>query len=129
MAPLSNRRVKFMFTPLQQSLVDFRVPPGAFGLSKSMESGDFKYLRLPSGYIRLLKISSTDGLTFHCTLHRAEIANLPAFYALSYVWGSGRPDQSIFLDGKEVKIRQSLLDAFYALNVMQNILQQGDLWF
>ncbi|KAG8666666.1 hypothetical protein FPOAC1_011476 [Fusarium poae] len=65
---------------------------------------------------RLLRINTgNDSDPITCSLFEVGFCDKPKFDALSYVWGSGKAEQKITLNGHEFSVRQNLWDALYYL--------------
>jgi len=95
---------------------------------KSTTSSPYEYdpLPNPSAY-RLLQYEEKD-FTIHCSLHIVDETSTNIYSALSYTWGSARPEdgltadltRQIFCDGKELHITQNLFDALSILRMQPN---------
>lgn len=67
------------------------------------------YAALDGNSVRLLKLYPGDANSeIHCDLSKHPVDEEPKYDALSYVWGSGRPDCHVVLDGRRVPIRKNL---------------------
>lgn len=78
---------------------------------------DFQYGPiLDENHIRLLRIlRDSDDDIIRCTLETYELAQVPDYDALSYVWGDGSPDHTIVCSGKELKVTKSVHRILLAL--------------
>ena len=97
--------------------------------NKSTTSSSYEYDPLPrSSAYRLLQYEEKDS-TIHCSLHTVDETSTNIYSALSYTWGSARPEdgltadltRKIFCDGKELHITQNLFDALSVLRCAQTL--------
>jgi hypothetical protein len=100
--------------------------------------GQFRLLTLPWDvklYLGRENVGPLSGtLSNHLlplsTLPRAQrllrVAQLPLFYALSYVWGESSKSQEILIDGKSIPITQNLYDGLRAMQ--KNAMSAVRVW-
>jgi hypothetical protein len=85
-----------------------------------------EYETLGNNCIRILELlPSDDSQPVSCRLHRASLKNLPRYEALSYTWGTEKPDCVISIDGKRFMIPRNL---YNALRVFQPSLATESRW-
>jgi Heterokaryon incompatibility protein (HET) len=89
--------------------------------------GEIRLLTLPWDVKQVLGRTNVGPLTGTLTNYRLPIsslpraqrllrtAQLPSFYALSYVWGESTKPREILIDGKSIPITQNLYDGLRAL--------------
>ncbi|KIM94107.1 hypothetical protein OIDMADRAFT_136646, partial [Oidiodendron maius Zn] len=84
----------------------------------SITEEEYIYTPLEDNHVRLLEIlPGNDKDPIQCRFHivsRDELDALP-YGALSYTWGTTKPDKRIFIDGKFVLITSNLEDALIAI--------------
>lgn len=70
----------------------------------------YRYTPLSSlNSIRLLKLERSEGsVPLKCTVHEADLDNLPKYIALSYVWGNPSFMELIYVNGAALLITKSL---------------------
>ncbi|OCK89379.1 uncharacterized protein K441DRAFT_619769, partial [Cenococcum geophilum 1.58] len=75
-----------------------------------MEPEQYRYTPLSSlNSIRLLKLErSEEPVPLKCTVHEADLNNLPKYIALSYVWGDPSFTELIYVNGAALFITKSL---------------------
>lgn len=82
----------------------------------SITEEEYIYTPLEDNHVRLLEIlPGNDKDPIQCRFHivsRDELDALP-YGALSYTWGTTKPDKRIFIDGKFVLITSNLEDALF----------------
>jgi hypothetical protein len=97
---------------------------------ESESQPDYNYEPLPTvSSIRLLKYAQ-NGSKITCSLQTTDLAAAPAYSALSYTWGSGKPDDSltpkltrtVICGGRRLQITQNLHDLLCTLRL-------GPHWF
>lgn len=83
-----------------------------------------------SDNIRLLKIISGDEHTpISCALHVASFDDLPAYEALSYMWGDEAATESIILNGQAIPVRPNLWEFLHQQRREQGADSEGKyLW-
>ncbi|GAB1316125.1 hypothetical protein MFIFM68171_06335 [Madurella fahalii] len=89
----------------------------------------YTYQALPAvPSIRLIKLNtgSQDDDTLSCNFAVAEIAALPQYTALSYVWGDASDTCPIRIDGKSLPITRSLAGALQHLAKTPGLLVWAD---
>ncbi|KAM0295375.1 hypothetical protein ACHAPM_010741 [Fusarium culmorum] len=66
---------------------------------------------------RLLRIDEAkDGDPIICTLSKVAFGDKSKFDALSYMWGHGKAEQKIMINGHDFSVRQNLWDALHYLH-------------
>ena len=70
----------------------------------------YRYTPLSSlNSIRLLELERSEGsVPLKCTVHEADLDNLPKYIALSYVWGNPSFTELIYVNGAVLRITASL---------------------
>ena len=90
-----NSEVNASTTPLQQS--------------KDSAKLLYEYKRLESGQIRVLELLLADeAQPISCLLHHVDLKTLPEYEALSYAWGTEKPECPISVDGQCLMVRPNL---------------------
>jgi Heterokaryon incompatibility protein (HET) len=83
---------------------------------------DFEYepLKLSGNSIRLLQIQpATEDNIIRCTISQYPIHNRPVSIAISYTWGDEHNQRSIFVNGRNFRIRKNLWDLLWHLQQCQ----------
>ncbi|KAL2061191.1 hypothetical protein VTL71DRAFT_7464 [Oculimacula yallundae] len=83
----------------------------------------YQYLPLPENHIRLLEIlpgESSDRIK--CRLRTVSTNALPAYSALSYVWGEDKTERPIWVDGKRLSIWPNLEAALFEFRRLPPVL-------
>ena len=85
-------------------------------LPSPAQSSPYKPLNADRDCTRLLRIEvAKDGDPIVCTLFEVAFGDRPKFDALSYMWGDGKPERNITVNGGNYSVRQNLWDALHYL--------------
>ena len=93
------------------------IPFWRFDSSTSSEDlPPFPYQPLGKHQIRLLEIEIVADRLIHCTIINVSLEDSPAYYALSYCWGTDVRNENFPISDHLFKITPNLLAALQALN-------------
>ncbi|KAG4424247.1 hypothetical protein IFR04_002651 [Cadophora malorum] len=71
----------------------------------------YRYSELGPGHIRLLKIPKRSNVAgLQCQIIRVLLASAPPYEAVSYCWGTDPPTRKIVVDGKSMKVLDSVYE-------------------
>ncbi|RBR25721.1 uncharacterized protein FIESC28_01474 [Fusarium coffeatum] len=85
-------------------------------LPSTAQSSPYEPLNADRDCTRLLRIEvAKDGDRIVCTLFTVAFGDRPKFDALSYMWGDGKAERSITVNGVDYGVRQNLWDALHYL--------------
>ncbi|KAK5330610.1 hypothetical protein LTR70_000440 [Exophiala xenobiotica] len=91
--------------------------------------GPYQYKPLPSTrHFRLLRLTGRVGEHFHCDLVTYEIDEAPAYYGLSYCWGSVKDKVAIECNGRILRISTGLAEALEHLSEFKRERDVDFLW-
>ena len=96
-------------------------------MGRNIESrSTYRYSKLGSGDIRLLKVPKRSNLAgLECQIVRVPLASAPPYEAISYCWGTDPPTRMIVVDGKSLKVLDSVYEA---LCYRRSFRQEKLLW-
>ena len=95
-------------------------------LPSPAQSSPYKSLNADRDCTRLLRIEAAqDGDPIACTLFEVAFGDRPKFDALSYMWGDGKAECNIIVNGVDYGVRQNLWDA---LHYLQKHAPDTDYW-
>lgn len=90
-------------------------------------AGKYRYQPLPSGrHFRLLHLFGRVGEHFHCGLRTYEVDKAPAYYGLSYCWGSVRDKVAMICNGRSLRTSLGLAEA---LDYLYDFMREEDVDF
>lgn len=93
---------------------------GGTPASSSDKHPQFSYFPLEAGHFRLLQIQSADSNEITCELKHYLIQEAPPYFALSYVWGEGKPDRAITIEGAELSISKHVYEGINTISSFLN---------
>ena len=80
----------------------------------------YEYSPLPMGSIRLLGKDDSAGSSIWSLTHHV-LSNAPTFFALSYVWGTGKPTERLDIDQSVLTITPSLSTLLHQLETRSDV--------
>ncbi|OTB08135.1 hypothetical protein M426DRAFT_7941 [Hypoxylon sp. CI-4A] len=113
---LKSKCRKYIFTSKRQDIEEddevIEEDPDFENYVEPVRESGYPYRELGDTDVRLLRIVPGTG-PIECTLHQIPIAKVPAFWALSYVWGDATEKETITLEGKPFQVTKNLYGALH----------------
>lgn len=97
-----------------------RSPSSETNASTFQDGVTFSYSKLPNGWFRFLKISSSK-VPIELKLFNVKMQNGPGYNALSYTWGSDLGYNTVVCNGEPISVTVNLYAALYHFSTINDL--------